>query len=380
MIGFLWLAIRALDLIDFKNAKNSCSGVRLYLANHRSVVRMFLIEFQEAQCFFVIAIQIAFIFSMSAKPELYGAASLRQLYLNIAMTRAVCHMALASVTFGLWLIQTTNAKSLYTFICSSITIFLSIAAFHMVGHWLPSPDNVTLPKNDRTWTRCGFHSPPLVWCADRYGYQEVTWFLPIAVSLFCFSMCCTLFDLLSVGPLAKQYLRDSDFKWLQNAYHCVNGLLFSSKKANSRWSKLLRALGFCIDIIILATTLVSMVISGSEVELVPNEWNLGQVMAVTIWAPPIVKYFYWSLCESHCRDILCSQLNRSSRGRVLFGHPDSITVQNHKNGFQFFWINYSLVPSWLIWHCVYGWVCRRFWSNSLQVMFEFRHGGSSWQW
>lgn len=50
---------------------------------------------------FVIVIQFAFIFSMSAKPELYGAASLHQLYLNIAMTRAVCHMALASVTFGL---------------------------------------------------------------------------------------------------------------------------------------------------------------------------------------------------------------------------------------------------------------------------------------
>ncbi|EYE90496.1 uncharacterized protein EURHEDRAFT_406845 [Aspergillus ruber CBS 135680] len=27
----------------------------------------------------------------------------------------------------------------------------------------------------------------------------------------------------------------------------------------------------------------------------PNEWNLGQLITVTIWAPPIVKYLYWSL-------------------------------------------------------------------------------------
>lgn len=178
----------------------------------------------------------------------------------------------------------------------------------MVGHWSPSPDNVAFAHDNHTLSRCGFHPSPLVWCADRYDYQEIIWFLPVTVSIFCCLFCYALLDLLPVGRLAGQYLRTSDLKWLQDVYRCVNELSSPSKKTKSRWRRLSTTSGFCIDMALLVMTFVSMILSGSEVELVPNDWNLGQVIAVAIWAPPILKYFYWSLCEYRSRHILCSRL------------------------------------------------------------------------
>ena len=32
--------------------------------------------------------------------------------------------------------------------------------------------------------------------------------------------------------------------------------------------------------------------------LVSNDWSLGQIIAVAIWAPIVFRWLYWALCES----------------------------------------------------------------------------------
>lgn len=56
IIGCIWLALRGLDPLNPEKTKDSKSRMRIYLNNHHSTIRLSLIEFQEAQCFFVIAI------------------------------------------------------------------------------------------------------------------------------------------------------------------------------------------------------------------------------------------------------------------------------------------------------------------------------------
>ena len=68
------------------------------------------------------------------------------------------------------------------------------------------------------------------------------------------------------------------------------------------------ALGFCVEIVIISMTAVSMMATAWLNYVDSTDWNLGQLIAVTIWAPPIVKYLYWSLCESNSRHTLCCML------------------------------------------------------------------------
>lgn len=285
--------------------------MRMYLINQRSVIRFFLVEFQETQCFFVIAIQIAFILSMSAGPELYGAASLYQLGMDIAMTRAVCIGSLVSVNFGLWLVQKTNIKSFYTLLCSSITVFLSIVTFHMASHWSPTPDKVALLEDNDALSKCGYHPPPLIWCGpSTYFLQDMLVFglFVATVSLFCFTFCHALLELLQVGSLARRHLRDANSNWLQNVYHCINGLLSSLRRTRSNWKKIFKVLNFCVEAGLFIMGIWSTFIITDAVNLDASDWNFGQIIAVSIWAPPMFKYLYWSLCESRCHQNLCSML------------------------------------------------------------------------
>lgn len=253
------------------------------------------------------------------------------------MTRAVCHCGLNSVTIDLWLMQSANVKSLYTFICSSMTICLSIAVVHMVNHWPPAPHDLSFPKDKYALHKCGHDLPPLVWCGNEWYYGGITWSFPIIVFIFCCLFCNALFDFMKAGSLAGRYLRDGNSKWLQNAYHCVNGVPCPAKSTRYKWRKFFAALRFCIEIVVLSMAAESMMTTDWFVYVDPNEWNLGQLITVTIWAPPIVKYLYWSLCESNSRHAMLLYANHFSRHRVLSGRSDSISIQKYQHRSQFLW-------------------------------------------
>lgn len=97
---------------------------------------------------FMIAIQLASILAMARSADLYGATNLNQLAENISVSGFVSIGAMVSITLGLWLVHTTNMNSWYTLFCSTITIFLSIATFHMSNHWPATPDCLSLPEDN----------------------------------------------------------------------------------------------------------------------------------------------------------------------------------------------------------------------------------------
>lgn len=96
----------------------------------------------------MIAIQLASILAMARSADLYGATNLNQLAENISVSGFVSIGAMVSITLGLWLVHTTNMNSWYTLFCSTITIFLSIATFHMSNHWPATPDCLSLPEDN----------------------------------------------------------------------------------------------------------------------------------------------------------------------------------------------------------------------------------------
>lgn len=122
-------------LLDKYNPKkprcDRIRGLKEEVAKHRLIVRFALVEFQEALCFFMIAIQIASILALTTSADFFDTGSFLQLARNTLTTRCVSLGANVSVTSGLWLLYKLDMKSWYTSLCSSIAVALSIVTFYV---------------------------------------------------------------------------------------------------------------------------------------------------------------------------------------------------------------------------------------------------------
>ena len=296
ILGYIWVALRLLDAISrIKRIWESQMRMHLIqkITEHRPVIQFILIEFQEAQSSFLLAIQVASIYVMSKKPELFGAVNLLQHTANKITTRSICLEAIAFVTFGFWL-HKTDMKSWYILFCSTLTVILSIITFHISIYWTVIPANLSLPQDGGGLYECGHHPPPLVWCAywvnDNSGVPFVIGSFVTSISLFFYLFCQTLLVQLKVGPWARQNLRDSKHEWRRAVYYCINGFL-----PTSGWIRL--TFNICVELMLLAIIGLSTMKLFQPFYINLTDWNFGQVIAVSIWAPVIVKYFYWSLCK-----------------------------------------------------------------------------------
>ena len=307
ILGYIWLALRFLETISRIERKNWENQLGMYLiqkaAEHRPVIRFVLIEFQEAQSFLMISIQIASLYVMLRRPELYGAVSIGQLIINKTMTRSISLEAIVFITFGLWLVHKADMKSWYILFCSTLTVILSMITFHMSDHWKVLPTDLSLPQGNGDLYECGHHPPPLIWCGNwEYNDSEnpfIKGVFVISIPLFCSLFCHALLELLQFGPWTRLNLRDSDDEWRLAVYYCISGLY-----PTSSWIKV--TLKICVELMLLTIISISSGMLFRPLFLDLTDWNLGQVIAMSIWAPVIIKYLYWSLCKLHpCSFLIC---------------------------------------------------------------------------
>ena len=296
IILYIWLALRCLRHVP---AAGSCLA-RLYdkspkknkddsknrpkrlpqVESHRLVIQSTLVEFQEAQCFFMIAIQVASIVAMSQSPNLYGADNMTQLAQNASMSKNISIGALLTITFGLCLLCRAKMASWYTLLCSTVAIILSIAAFHMSSRWTPLPDELASLQEYGGFHECGHHLPPLIWCgySQRHSVVGVTPFGAISLSLYGLLFLTQVFEV---------------------AWHHWSWDEQYREAFSSEWAKrMLKAFGICVElgfVAMIAIYISDLVYPYYYIGM--GDWNFGQVVAVSIWAPVFFKYFYWSWCE-----------------------------------------------------------------------------------
>lgn len=259
---------------------------------HLPIVHYILVEFQEAQCFFMTAIQIASIVAVSGHANLYGASRISDLTLNIQITRAISPGGIVPITFGLWLIHEAKMRSWYILVCSTLTVSLSIATFYLSSHWEPGIDHVPSPENyDTDLKECGFNSPPLIWCGSMQRLSSrssdiIFWMNIPAVCVF------VILVLVHVG----QWIRDIMLKneWCRKAsWHSFS----LSRKAKIA----LNVVKLCIENLLAALSIMYPVtcLSSNDYhwDLDFSKWQFGQVIALSIWVPVLCKYGYWAFCR-----------------------------------------------------------------------------------
>ena len=106
--------------------------------------------------------------NMARSTDLHGASNLTQLVKEISV---VDLWALGTWYLSLLdslQVHTTKTKPWYTLLCTTITISLSVATFHMSNHWPATPDGLSLSEANCGLHGCGNSPPPLVWFTQRY--------------------------------------------------------------------------------------------------------------------------------------------------------------------------------------------------------------------
>lgn len=99
-----------------------------------------LAEFQKAQCFFMMAINIAALVNRNRGG--FQPINLQQLYNTYILIKSISISGYLPVTFTLFTLHLVDVVSWYLLVLSIVTVFVSIATLFVVGNFSPSQDDL----------------------------------------------------------------------------------------------------------------------------------------------------------------------------------------------------------------------------------------------
>ena len=99
-----------------------------------------LAEFQKAQCFFMLAINIAALVNRNKGG--FQPNSLQQLYNTYILIKSISISGYLPVTFTLFTLHLVDMVSWYLMVLSIVTVLVSIATLFVIGNFNPSQDDL----------------------------------------------------------------------------------------------------------------------------------------------------------------------------------------------------------------------------------------------
>ena len=295
------------------------------LTNHVSIVKPVLVDFQEAQCFFVICIQAAILVAFAGDSAILGASSVAQLQHNYAEAITISGSAAISVTFGLWILHRSNLDSLYIHLWTMASIAVSATTIFSRSAETPKLSSISWQGDLSRLDKCGHHSPPLIYCSYsstpsgeeaniRNFIARQTYAAPFAIC-WVLGMQKTIYFLPGELGLLAPFFRISRSIQSIMAPRAISIL-------TTAWKLLAESYLLAMTIFVLVMYWANLIEQANYAHNYATTWNFGQIIGSTIWAPSIIKYIYWSVCMW---TIFASRMFRysltdrlSSRHRVVF--------------------------------------------------------------
>ncbi|KAJ5985937.1 hypothetical protein N7522_013133 [Penicillium canescens] len=268
-------------------------------AQHDRITKVILVEFQEAQCFFMIASQAAILLAKKST-TIFESNTMPSLRANNGVAGIVSSAGILPVVMGMWSLQKMHLAEAWTFPLSVATIMVSEFALY----WTledPSIDQLSAFDFNGWPESCGGYAPPLIYCVDQiedyylrvplvffwevlnpyclivFGLDVILWFQPYVVKMVDIDRVCQTF-----APLG-----------LRNLLSHVRRLLSST---GGEWIKRLPSLlTFCVESLFLAAVFLECLCFAQfeRLKLIDfSGWGFGQIVAMAIWFPVASKYAY----------------------------------------------------------------------------------------
>ncbi len=271
---------------------------------HHAVLKHTLIEFHEAQCFFLIAAQLAILIAQGDAAVL-GSYTLRSALQNMTTSYLVSTIGILPVVIAMWSLQMAHEFCACTMLLSVTTVALSEASMYKSKGLSVRGQMATVDY--RGWpASCGGHAPPLIYCGlATEGTGPIAF--PSAFLKASNPICLTIFGVTVLLWVRQRLL----------GLACVNtsaalsprrlvSVMLTRPPIPPFLSHVVRPLTFCLkplaDCALFTAVVVSMQVFSQYTNLIDwKGWSFGQVVAVTLWFPVICKYCYWLCSESLLR-------------------------------------------------------------------------------
>lgn len=133
-----------------------------------------LAEFQKAQCFFMLAINIAAL--VNRRRGGFQPDNLQQLYNTYTLIKSICISGYLPVTFTLFTLHLVDVVSWYLLVLSVVTVFVSTVTLFVIGTFSPGQDDLNylgIQASSGGPDSCGSKNL-LVYCYETIGKYNST--------------------------------------------------------------------------------------------------------------------------------------------------------------------------------------------------------------
>ncbi len=287
------------------------SITQAHLRTYSPAVKSALVEFHKAQCFFVLAIDIAanIVVRKGTLNDGTTPTTLQGLFNNYTLVGSVSISGFVPVTFTLLALHHAEIRSWYLLLLSNCALVLSaVTLFSVGGFAISRADMQRLNEANAAgrYPECGYKDPT-AFCLDRGYYNDSPFDANLTSMNFSYGsiggpallFTCIILSLINLDYLGLQ--RTSKYegfvRWLSRTLDTF--LRAIPKRKNDRSAQHLLAISkeylyFCIwgwYLAFIGLSLAGLHSPSNGAILSPvMSWTFGQIVAITVWAGPLFEF------------------------------------------------------------------------------------------
>ncbi|KAI0481975.1 hypothetical protein GGR56DRAFT_618001 [Xylariaceae sp. FL0804] len=237
-----------------------------------------LVEFQEAQGFFVIAIQIALLHATQRGSSYLDAQTIMDYISDTSVANIVAQLILVPIVFTELNLRRIPRHSLCASLCTTFISAVAIVLGAIVAF--------RAPKSFDKQQRKSFSSP-VPQCGNQPSLRVSCYETPSSVSF----TSPTIFLVALFGMLLlEKLIIVGGSRW----YHKVRASWSESRKRVTE--RTTRIVTLILAILYALSEIVLVYIIAIFLDVIydapSGEWQVGQLIAALVWAPPLFKYAY----------------------------------------------------------------------------------------
>ena len=156
--------------------KRRAQHVQTRLQKYLPTIKSATVEFHKAQCFFMLAINVAAQVSVGQGTLNQDTVSLQGLHNNYSLIGLISISGLLPIVFTLLSLRSVGMRSWYLLILSAVTAILSAATFYQTGTFNPSPADLhhLQTATDDIYSDCGDRDPQcFIWSSIKTSPSKV---------------------------------------------------------------------------------------------------------------------------------------------------------------------------------------------------------------
>lgn len=228
-----------------------------------------LLDFQEAQCYVTLATEIAFCVALASDGDLFGSSNVFQAQLNVTFLGVVANLGSCCLSVHLSILKILDFLPPFINVMSFVVITTGTAISIAAAVKMDS-DTYKLGRDLPTFSECGNRPPASIYCLLEPSVQTAAfrlqdtlqWTFLMAIYSFMYSLVLLLVDVLPFPDVTLDPM--------------------------ITLIALLPQLGF-------TGFFMWALIKFKLLELVSEEWDLAQIIAVTIWSAFAFRLIYFCI-------------------------------------------------------------------------------------